>query len=322
MLIVQKFGGTSLAGPDAVGRSARIIAGAVHRGARVAAVLSAQGSATDELIAAAGQYSPDPPPREMDMLLSTGEQASVALMAMTLARLGVEAVSLTGGQAGLETDGRFGEAALRRMDTSRVERELSAGKTVLIAGFQGVGPDGDITTLGRGGSDTTAAAVAAALGADVCRIYTDVDGVYTADPRSVEAAVKLDAVDIDEMLRLSAAGARVLHVRSVALARRFHVPLEVLSSMADVPGTRILPLPLPEDEGRITALAADGTNVTLVGTHMDALPFSPGQRAADALSRAGIGVAAMVETDGLLSVRPEEGRESEALRCLHREFFE
>ena len=226
MLIVQKFGGTSLAGPEAVGRSARIIAGAVHRGARVAAVLSAQGSATDELIAAAGQYSPDPPPREMDMLLSTGEQASVALMAMTLARLGVE------------------------------------------------------------------------------------------------AAVKLDAVDIDEMLRLSAAGARVLHVRSVALARRFHVPLEVLSSMADVPGTRILPLPLPEDEGRITALAADGTNVTLVGTHMDALPFSPGQRAADALSRAGIGVAAMVETDGLLSVRPEEGRESEALRCLHREFFE
>ena len=322
MLIVQKFGGTSLAGPEAVGRSARIIAGAVHRGARVAAVLSAQGSATDELIAAAGQYSPDPPPREMDMLLSTGEQASVALMAMTLARLGVEAVSLTGGQAGLETDGCFGEAALRRMDASRVERELSAGKTVLIAGFQGVGPDGDITTLGRGGSDTTAAAVAAALGADVCRIYTDVDGVYTADPRSVEAAVKLDAVDIDEMLRLSAAGARVLHVRSVALAKRFRVPMEVLSSMEDVPGTRILPLPLPEDEGRITALTSDGTRVSLVGTHLNALPFSPKERTAEALSRAGVGVTEFVQTDGILSVRPETGRAGEALRCLHGEFFE
>ena len=322
MLIVQKFGGTSVAGVEAVRRVAGILADTVRSGASVAAVLSAQGDTTDELLTTAAKYNPNPSPRELDMLLSTGEQASVALMAMALEDMGLPVVSLTGWQAGMGTDAAHGAARLRRLSPGRVQRELEAGKIVLIAGFQGLSPQGDITTLGRGGSDTTAAAVAAALGADVCRIYTDVDGVYTADPRSVEATVKLDAVDIDEMLRLSAAGARVLHVRSVALARRFHVPLEVLSSMADVPGTRILPLPLPEDEGRITALAADGTNVTLVGTHMDALPFSPGQRAADALSRAGIGVAAMVETDGLLSVRPEEGRESEALRCLHKEFFE
>ena len=322
MLIVQKFGGSSLAGPEAVGRSAAIIAGAVRRGHRVAAVLSAQGDATDDLLAAAAEYSPDPPPRELDMLLSTGEQASAALMAMALWSLGIPAVSLTGGQAGLETDGRFGRARLLRMDTGRVERELAGGKVPLIAGFQGVTSAGDVTTLGRGGSDTTAAAVAAALGADLCRIYTDVEGVYTADPRLVPAAVKLDTVDTDEMLRLAALGAKVLHPRSVAMAKRFRVPLEVLSSMTDAPGTRVLPLPTAEGTGRLTALASDGRLVNLVGTGLGELPFSPARRAAEAMERAGIGFSACVETDGFLSARPEEGRAADALRCLHRAFFE
>ena len=163
MLIVQKFGGTSLAGPEAVGRSARIIAGAVHRGARVAAVLSAQGSATDELGAAAGQYSPDPPPREMDMLLATGEQQSIALMAMAIDALGYPAVSLTGWQVGLETNSNYGVARIKRVSGTRIREELDRRRIVLVAGFQGINKFGDQTTLGRGGSDTTAVALAVAL---------------------------------------------------------------------------------------------------------------------------------------------------------------
>ena len=322
MLIVMKFGGTSVAGPEEVRRAALTVARAVRRGARVAAVLSAQGDTTDELLSAAERYNPSPSPRELDMLLSTGEQASAALMAMALEDLGLEAVSLTGGQAGLETDETFGDARLRRVDPWRAERELSAGKVVLIAGFQGVTPAGDITTLGRGGSDTTAVAVAAALGADECRIYTDVEGVYTADPRLVPEARKLEAVDIDEMLRLSALGGKVLHERSVALAKRFHVPLTVLSSAVTAPGTRVTPLPLPEGEGRLTALGLSGSMVSLVGTALRALPFRVGQRAAEALAGEGITLEAYLETDRVLSLRVDPGRSEDALRCLHREFLE
>ena len=322
MLIVHKYGGTSLAGPEEVRRAAMRIAAAVARGDRVAAVLSAQGDATDALISDAERYSPSPPPRELDMLLSTGEQASVALMAMTLAELGVDAVSLTGWQAGLETDSAFGQAHIRRVDVSRVRRELEAGRAVLIAGFQGVTRHGDVTTLGRGGSDTTAVAVAAALRADRCRIYTDVEGVCTADPRLVPAARKLPAIDTDEMLCLAAAGAKVLHERSVALARRYRVPLEVLSSRKDVPGTRVTPLPLPAGEGRLTALASTGNLVTLVGTNLRDLPFDPGPRAADALVREGLAAGTYLRTDGYLSMRTGPGETLAALLCLHKEFFE
>ena len=322
MLIVMKFGGTSLAGPEAVRRSAMHIARAVARGDAAAAVLSAQGDATDELIADAERYSLSPPPRELDMLLATGEQASAALMAMTLSELGVEAVSLTGWQAGMETDEVFGGAHIRRVDVSRVRSELEAGRTALIAGFQGISRRGNITTLGRGGSDTTAVALAAALRADQCRIYTDVEGVYTADPRLVKTARKLEAVDTDEMLRLSSMGAQVLHERSVALARRYRVPLEVLSSRTDAPGTRVLPLSLPEGEGRLTALAVSGPLVSLVGTGLRSLPFHPGRRAAEALVREGMDPAAYLQTDGCLSLQVDPARAEEALRCLHREFFE
>ena len=322
MLTVMKFGGTSLAGPEAVRRSAMHIARAVARGDAVAAVLSAQGDATDELIADAERYSRSPPPRELDMLMATGEQASVALMAITLSDLGLDAVSLTGWQAGMETDDVFGNARLRRVDVYRVRSELEAGRVALIAGFQGVSRRGDITTLGRGGSDTTAVALAAALRADRCRIYTDVEGVYTADPRLVETARKLETVDTDEMRRLSSLGAQVLHERSVALAGRYRVPLEVLSSLTGAPGTRVRPLPLPEGEGRVTALALSGPLVSLVGTDLRALPYDPGRRAAEALSREGMEPIAYLQTDGYLSVQADPARAEDVLRCLHREFFE
>ena len=322
MLIVQKFGGTSLAGPEAVRRSASVIAGAVRSGAQTVAVLSAQGDATDELLAGAAQYSRRPSPRELDMLLSTGEQASAARMAMALQEMGIEAVSLTGWQAGLETDGVFGAARIRRVDPTRVLGELAAGRAVLVAGFQGVTARGDVTTLGRGGSDTTAVALAAALRADLCEIYTDVEGVYTADPRLVPAARKLPEIDTEEMLRLSRMGAKVLHERSVELAARYHVPVTVRSSLARAEGTAVRPLPLPTGEGRLTAVTHSGGLVTAVGTNLRSLPFSPGDTAFAALAEAGLAPEAYLETDGYLSLQVGAERSEEALRVLHRTFFE
>lgn len=256
------------------------------------------------------------------MLLATGEQASVALMAMALGELGVPAVSLTGWQAGMETDSAFGSARIRRVDPVRVRRELELGRVALVAGFQGVTRSGEITTLGRGGSDTTAVALAAALRADACRIYTDVEGVYTADPRLVSAARKLQRVDVGEMQRLAAMGAQVLHPRSVRLAERYRVPLEVLSSLTDAPGTLVESVPLPEGRGRLTAVTAQGSLVTVVGTALRELPSSPARRAAEALESAGIPAEGWLETDGYLSVMVPPERVPETLLCLHKEFFE
>ena len=321
MLMVQKFGGTSVAGVEAVRRVARILADTVRSGAAVAAVLSAQGDTTDELLSTAAQYNPNPSPRELDMLLSTGEQASVALMAMALEDMGLPVVSLTGWQAGMGTDAAHGAARLRRLSPGRVQRELETGKIVLIAGFQGLSPQGDITTLGRGGSDTTAVAVAAALGADECQIFTDVDGVYTADPRRVPSARKLAEIDIREMRTLASLGAQVLHERSVALAERFAVPLEVRSSFTNVSGTAVKPLPLPAAEGRLTAVTEHGGLATLAGTHLRAFP-ALGPRARAALEAAGIGVRSYLETDSRLTLQTDPDRGEEALRLLHREFLE
>ena len=195
MLFVEKFGGSSLAGVERVRCAARLIADTVRAGHSVAAVLSAQGKTTDALLSTAAHYSRSPSKRELDMLLATGEQASVALMAMTLEEMGLPAVSLTGWQAGVGTDETYGDAHIRRLSMERVRCELDEGKVVLIAGFQGVSPGNDITTLGRGGSDTTAVAAAAALRADECRIYTDVEGVFTADPRLIPEARRLSAVE-------------------------------------------------------------------------------------------------------------------------------
>ena len=246
------------------------------------------------------------------MLLATGEQASVALMAMTLEEMGLPAVSLTGWQAGVGTDETYGDAHIRRLSMERVRRELDKGKVVLIAGFQGVSPGNDITTLGRGGSDTTAVAAAAALRADECRIYTDVEGVFTADPRLIPEARRLSAVDSEEMLRLAS---QVLHERSAALALRFAVPLTVLSSLVPAPGTVVRPLPLPEDEGRLTAVTRSGALVSLVGTHLHTFASLP-ERAAAALREAGLSPDAVLLTDGRLTVHVPEAQSLETLRCL------
>ena len=318
MLFVEKFGGSSLAGVERVRCAARLIADTGRAGHSVAAVLSAQGKTTDALLSTAAHYSRSPSKRELDMLLATGEQASVALMAMTLEELGRPAVSLTGWLAGVGTDETYGDAHIRRLSMERVRRELDEGKVVLIAGFQGVSPGNDITTLGRGGSDTTAVAAAAALRADECRIYTDVEGVFTADPRLIPEARRLSAVDSEEMLRLASL---VLHERSAALALRFAVPLTVLSSLVPAPGTVIRPLPLPEDEGRLTAVTRSGALVSLVGTHLHTFASLP-ERAAAALREAGLSPDAVLLTDGRLTVHVPEAQSLETLRCLHAAFLE
>ena len=236
-LIVQKFGGSSVADRDRIFNVARIVANTHAAGNDVVVVVSAQGDTTDDLIAKAGEITHDPSQREMDMLLATGEQISISLLAMALGETGCPAISLTGWQAGFHTDRAYTRARIKNLDTERIESELSKNRVVGVAGFQGLNRYDDITTLGRGGSDTSAVAIAAALHADLCQIYTDVDGVYTADPRLVPRARKLDEITFDEMLELASLGAQVLNNRSVELAKKYSVNLEVRSSLTDLPGT-------------------------------------------------------------------------------------
>lgn len=238
-LIVQKFGGTSVANAERVNNVARIVTDTYKKGNSVVVVVSAQGDTTDDLIAKAKEINPAASKREMDVLLSAGEQISMSLLAMAILRLGYPVVSLTGWQAGMKTDSAYSNARIHRIESDRLEAELDKGKIVIIAGFQGINKYDDITTLGRGGSDTSAVAFAAALKADLCQIYTDVDGVYTADPRLVKDAVKLDEISYDEMLELATLGAQVLHNRSVEMAKKYNVNLEVCSSFHDVPGTKV-----------------------------------------------------------------------------------
>jgi aspartate kinase len=237
-VIVQKYGGTSLGSPERIRHVARRAVDSASA-ASVCVVASAMGDTTDELLALAGQVSPDPHARELDMLLSAGEQISIALLSMAIGDLGREAISLTGAQAGIHTDTAHGSARIVDVRSTRVLEQLDRGSIVIVAGFQGVSPDHDTTTLGRGGSDTTAVALAAALGASVCEIYTDVEGVFTADPRLVSDARKLERLSYEEMLELAASGARVLATRSVEYARNNAVPVHVRSSFSGVDGTRI-----------------------------------------------------------------------------------
>ncbi len=239
MLIVLKFGGTSLADPARIFSAARCIAAERAAGREIVAVVSAQGNTTDDLLAAAHQIHADPPKRELDALLGAGEQMSAALLAMALDTLGCPAVSLTGPQAGLGTDGVHGNARVLGLKNDRIRRELGAGKAVVVAGFQGIDGTGDTTTLGRGGSDTTAVALAAYLKADLCRVYTDVDGVYDKDPRRYPDAVRLERVDYEKMLDMARQGAQVLHDRCVELAMLYRVPVQVLSSFRPGPGTLV-----------------------------------------------------------------------------------
>ena len=237
MLIVQKYGGTSLAGMSRLRAAARRVTGLARQGNQVVVVVSAQGDTTDMLIEKATQVNRRGSAREMDAYLAAGEQMSAGLMTMAIGAMGYSAVSLTGWQAGIHTDSTHGAARVSRIDTERLRNELDKGNIVIVAGFQGVNKYEDITTLGRGGSDTSAVALAAALNADLCQIYTDVDGVYTADPRIVPNAIKIDEITYDEMLELASLGANVLHNRSVEVAKKYNVNLEVLSSMTGAEGT-------------------------------------------------------------------------------------
>ncbi len=237
MLIVKKFGGSSVADKERIFHVAERCAKDYREGNQLIIVLSAMGKTTDGLIARAHEIDPNPPKRELDMLLTTGEQVSVALMAMAFHVLGIPAVSLNAAQVAMHTTSVYGAAKLKRIDTERIRHELDSRRVVIITGFQGVNKYEDLTTLGRGGSDTTAVALAAALHADACEIYTDVDGVYTADPRVVPGALKLKEVSYDEMLELASLGAKVLHNRSVEMAKKYGVQLVVLSSLTEEPGT-------------------------------------------------------------------------------------
>ena len=237
MLIVQKYGGTSLADGGKIQRAAGRIANLAMQGCQVVVVVSAQGDTTDEMIARAGQVNKRGSAREMDAYLSAGEQMSAGLMAMAIGALGCPAVSLTGAQAGIHTDGIHGNARIHSIDIARIQRELGEGKVVVVAGFQGVSDEGDTTTLGRGGSDTTAVALAAYLKADRCQIFTDVDGVYDRDPRKYPDAVRFGRISYEKMLRLIENGAQVLHDRSVEFARDYGIKVEVLSAFTGNPGT-------------------------------------------------------------------------------------
>ena len=297
MLIVQKFGGSSVADAAKIERVAGIIADSYRAGNEVVVVLSAQGDTTDDLIEKAREINPNPSKREMDVLLTVGEQISVALMAMQLEKMRLPAVSLTGWQIEMNTNSTHGAARIKSVSTERIRRELDKRRIVLIAGFQGINKFGDVTTLGRGGSDTTAVAIAAVLGADKCQIYTDVDGVYTADPRKVPGAKKLNAITYDEMLELASLGSQVLHNRSVELAKRYRVDLEVLSSYERKPGTKVKEVVKNVERMIISGVAKDAgiARITVVG-----VPDEPGVafRVFSVMGKAKINVDIILQSAG------------------------
>jgi aspartate kinase len=296
-LTVMKFGGTSVADAERIKRAARRIVDVRENGSRVVAVLSARGSTTDELIAMAEEVSPDPDPREMDMLLSTGERISCALCAMAINDLGHRAISFTGSQAGIVTDESHTKARILDVRADRIRSALEEDHIVLVAGFQGVSSTArNVTTLGRGGSDTTAVAVAAALGADVCEIYTDVAGVYTADPRIVPDARKLSTISFEELLEMAASGARVLQLRSVEYARNHGVRIHCRSSFEDAPGTVVLAEAETLEQPLITAVThtTAEARITLIG-----VPDEPGAAARifAALAEANVNVDMIVQNE-------------------------
>jgi aspartate kinase len=302
--LVMKFGGTSVADPEKIRRVASRLVEAKRGGSRVVAVVSAMGQHTDELVSLAHEVSPQPKPREMDMLISVGERISCALVAMAIADLGLDAISLTGSQAGIVTDTVHGKAKIVEVRAHRIHEALDSDRIVLVAGFQGVSTDFDITTLGRGGSDTTAVALAAALGADACEIYTDVEGVFTADPRLVPGARKLHAVSYEEMLEMAASGAKVLALRSVEFARNHGVKLHVRSTFTGDEGTWIT----EEDERMLEKAMISGVTHTLE----EAVYRVSGTDRADlfdALADASVSVDTIIQTgDDIVFSAPIEDR--------------
>lgn len=275
-LIVQKFGGSSVADADRIRRCAQRAYDARRAGNDVVVVVSAMGKTTDKLIELAGEISPSPVKREMDQLMSAGEQISIALTAIALETLGQESVSLTGAQAGILTESNHTRAKIRTISPDPIRRQLAKGRVVVVAGFQGVTPDGQVTTLGRGGSDTTAVALAAALKADECEIYTDVDGVYTADPRIVPTARKIERISYEAILELASLGAKVMASRSILFGMKYDVPIHVRHSMLPDPGTWIVPETQDMEQEEVTgvALKTNLGRITLTG-----LPGGPGVQA-------------------------------------------
>ena len=265
-LIVQKFGGSSVADKERLFNVAGIISDAYRSGDRVVVVVSAQGDTTDDLLAKAAEISDSPSKRELDMLLSTGEQISASLLAIALGTMRIPVVSLNAWQVGISSDSNYSNAKIKKIDTERLFRELDGGKVVIVTGFQGINKFDDVTTLGRGGSDTTAVALAAVLKADRCQIYTDVDGVYTADPRKVPSAKTLKEISYDEMLELASLGAQVLHNRSVEMAKKYHVELEVLSSFEKISGT-VVREDVKVEKMLVTGVAKDTTvaRISVIG---------------------------------------------------------
>ena len=318
--VVMKFGGTSVADPEKIRRVAERLVAAKNRGARVVGVVSAMGQHTDELLALAHEVSPRPKPRELDMLISVGERITGALVAMAISDLGYEAISLTGSQAGIVTDTVHGKAKIVDIRGRRIHEALEAGKIVLVAGFQGVSTDYEVTTLGRGGSDVTAVALAAAVGADSCEIYTDVDGVFTADPRLVPSARKLHAVSYEEMLEMAASGARVLQLRSVEFARNHDVTLHVRSTFTDEPGTWVR----EEDERMLEKAIISGVTHTVDEAVFEVRAVRPADLFG-ALSAASINVDTVIQigTDIVFSTPIEDRHDvEETLKGLDADWAE
>ncbi len=296
MLIVQKFGGSSVANAERVNNVARIVTDAYRQGNEVVVVVSAQGDTTDDLIEKAAEINPNASKREMDMLLAAGEQISIALLAMAIEKLGCPVISLLGWQAGFETNSTYSSARIKRVNAERIRTELDRKKIVVVAGFQGLNKYDDVTTLGRGGSDTSAVAIAASMHADLCQIFTDVEGVYTADPRKIHNAQKLDEITYDEMLELATLGAQVLNNRSVEMAKKYGIELEVLSSMKQVPGTKVKEA-IKMEKMLIKSVAKDTSvaRVMIVG-----LPDSPGIafKVFECVARAHINVDIILQSVG------------------------
>jgi len=300
-LIVQKYGGTSVADAGRIKNVARRIAATKDKGNQVVVVVSAMGDTTDELISLAYQVAERPSEREFDMLLSTGELVSSTLLAMALREMGYEAISLSGAQAGIQTDANHSRARILKVEAKRLVKELEKGNIVIVAGFQGISAEMDITTLGRGGSDTTAVALAASLGAEVCQIYTDVEGVYTADPRLVPEARRLPEIGYEEMLELATYGAKVMHPRAVELGELFNVPILVASSFTDSPGTLIYGGASMEVRNKVRSIAhdLDVAKITVVG-----VPDRPGIAAAlfEQLAKANISVDTIVQNASINNI--------------------
>ena len=295
-IIVQKFGGTSVANAEKIRRAAKRVIKTVENGYSVVVVASARGQQTDELIADALELNPNPPKREMDQLLSTGEQQSVSLFAMALDAMGYDAISLTGSQIRMMTDSAYTKARIKSIDTKRIHEQLDKGRIVIVAGFQGIDENENITTLGRGGSDTTAVALAAAMGAEECEIYTDVDGVYTTDPRIFKNAVKMDQISYDEMLEMASFGAGVMHPRAVEFGKKYDVKIHVRNSSNETKGT-IITHEVPQMEGVVVSGATiqkDMAKISLVG--VDNVPGNAAKIFA-CLANAKVVVSDIVQTE-------------------------